>query len=147
MILPIVDGADTAPFWDAAREGQLVVQSCGDCGLLRFPPGPVCSHCRSARHEWTPVSGDAVIWSFVVAHGPTLPEYAEYTPFPLAVVTLAEGPQLRMVGNVLSGQDARLNSFGADDLAIGDPVRVAFRKLADDVSIPVWVPALPAPGD
>src|SRR5437763_6269751 len=31
---------DTAYFWDGTRAGELRIQRCGGCGLLRHPPGP-----------------------------------------------------------------------------------------------------------
>lgn len=140
MILPVVDDVDTAPFWTAAREGHLVVQRCTACSRWRFPPAVRCSGCRSGEFEWTAVSGAATVWSFVIAHGPTLPGYAEETPFPVAVVELAEGSHLRMVGNVLPAADARLGSLTAGDISIGDPVRVAFREIGPNVVLPVWIP-------
>lgn len=140
MILPAVDDVDTAPFWTAAGQGRLVIQRCTACSRWRFPPAVRCPHCRSNESEWSAVSGDATVWSFVVAHGPTLPGYAEETPFPIAVVELAEGTHLRMVGNVVPAADARLGSITAEDIAIGDPVRVAFREIGPNVVIPVWVP-------
>lgn len=141
MLLPQIDDPDTTAFWAAARQRRLVVQRCGQCQRMRFPPSPYCSHCRSTHFDWPQVSGVATIWSFIVPHAPTLPGFSEFTPYPVAVVTLAEGNHLRMVGNILAAPDAELNSVATDSLAIGDTVIVGFRELAEDVSIPVWIPS------
>ena len=46
------------PFFDASKQGQLVVQKCDNCGTLRFPPRRMCSNCLSREASWTPVSGE-----------------------------------------------------------------------------------------
>lgn len=141
MLLPQIDDPDTAPFWAAARQHRLVVQLCRECHQLRFPPGPFCPSCRCTDFDWPEVSGRARVWSFVVPHAPTLPPFSDFTPFIVAVVTLAEGAHLRMVGNILNSSDAELNSVAASSLEIGDEVTVGFRDISEDVSIPVWLPS------
>jgi uncharacterized OB-fold protein len=76
-------------------------------------------------------SGRGRIWSWVVAHAPVLPSFAEKIPYNVVVVTLDEG--VRMIGNVL----------GVDNDAIeeGMPVVVDFEDVEEGVSLPVWRPA------
>jgi uncharacterized protein len=133
-ILPATDDPDTAPFWIAAQDHRLVVQKLVS-GELVFPP-------RSAQpgSTWQEVSGRGRIWSFVVIHGPTLTAYADQLPFPVAIVELEEGRCLRMVGNLRQAPGAALNSLSPDTIKIGQPVRVCFERVADDVVIPCWVP-------
>ena len=90
---PTLDG-DGAPFWLALRAGRLDVQACGACGTLRHPPSPVCSACRSTAVTWTTVSGRAEVWSHTTVHPPTLPAFADETPYHAYVVRLIEGPFL-----------------------------------------------------
>jgi hypothetical protein len=45
-----------------------------------------------------------------------------------------------MIGNVLVAPEAALNSVPVASIAIGDEVRVGFKDLTDDVSLPVWIP-------
>jgi uncharacterized OB-fold protein len=124
---------ETTPFWEGTARGELLVQQCDGCGRLRFPPRPVCPWCRSFEATWTPMSGDATLWSWVIAHPPLLPAYAERAPYNVIVVTLTEDTALRMVGN-LDGADP-----GA--IGIGAPLRVTFPEPIDDVVLPRWVPA------
>ena len=78
-LLPVVDD-DGAPFWAAAREGELRMQACVQCGRLRFPPRPMCPHCRSTGSDWPLMSGRGTIWSFVVPHPPLLKPYSDLAP-------------------------------------------------------------------
>jgi uncharacterized OB-fold protein len=124
---------ETAPFWEGTARGELLVQQCDSCGRLRFPPRPVCPWCRSFDVTWTTMSGDATLWSWVVAHPPLLPAYAEKAPYNVIVVTLAEEPTVRMVGN-LEGADPA-------GVGIGAALRVVYPEPIEDVVLPRWVPA------
>ncbi|MGW2619459.1 Zn-ribbon domain-containing OB-fold protein [Streptomyces sp. NPDC001500] len=134
MLTPVTD-PDGAPFWRYAAQGELRVQACADCGEPRFPPRPCCPHCRSFASEWRPVSGRGRIWSYVVPHPPLLPEYAAQAPYNVIVVELAESPRIRLVGNLVSGPGAALDSFPADRVRIGARVQVVF----DGDGLPQWV--------
>lgn len=133
-ILPATDEPETAPFWAAAREGRLLVQDCG--GELRFPPHPGCPGAG-----WREVSGRGTVWSFVVVHSPTLPAFADKTPFPVVIVELDDAPGVRMVGNLIAAPGAAIDSVPAGDIAVGMPVRVSFERAAEDVALPCWTPA------
>ena len=139
-ILPDVDDRLAAQFWNAARENRLVVQSCTDCGTLHFPPRPFCSECQSSRHEWRDVSGRGQIWSWVLAHGPTLAAFAELTPYPVVIVELAESSSVRMVGNLVAKPGAPINSVPSEQISIGMPVDVCFHPIDERVTLPLWCP-------
>ncbi|WP_405872410.1 OB-fold domain-containing protein [Streptomyces zaomyceticus] len=137
MLTPVTD-EDGAPFWEYAAQGELRVQSCADCGELRFPPRPCCPHCHSFASEWRPMSGHGRIWSYVLPHPPLLPEYAAQAPYNAVVVELAEAPRIRLVGNVVAAPDAPLNSVDPSRLRIGAAVKVAFAEI-DGVVVPRWL--------
>ncbi|MFH9726962.1 Zn-ribbon domain-containing OB-fold protein [Streptomyces sp. NPDC017254] len=137
MLTPVTD-VDGAPFWEYAAQGELRVQSCADCGELRFPPRPCCPHCQSFASEWRPMSGRGRIWSYVLPHPPLLPEYAAQAPYNAVIVELADAPRIRLVGNVVAAPDAPLNSVDPARLRIGAPVRVAFAEI-DGVTVPRWL--------
>jgi len=138
-ILPDIEDPETKGFWEAAREGRLVVQQCTHCGRLRFPPHPGCPVCHGTSVAWQDVCGRASLWSFVVVHGPTLPAFQDQLPFPVGVVTLAEAPHLRMVGNLIAAPGAAINSLDPGTLKIGMPLAVTFLQV-EDVALPSWVP-------
>ena len=39
---------ETQPFWDAAKQHRLVIQTCDDCHTPYFYPRPLCPGCGSA---------------------------------------------------------------------------------------------------
>ncbi|MGW1890042.1 Zn-ribbon domain-containing OB-fold protein [Streptomyces sp. NPDC002004] len=137
MLLPVADD-DGAPFWEYTARGELRVQACADCGELRFPPRPCCPHCQSFAVEWRRTSGRGRIWSYVVPHPPLLPAYAEHAPYNAVLVELAEAPRIRLVGNVVAGAGAPLDSVPPERLRIGARVQVVFADVGG-VAVPRWV--------
>ncbi|MFF5109994.1 bifunctional MaoC family dehydratase N-terminal/OB-fold nucleic acid binding domain-containing protein [Streptosporangium sp. NPDC000509] len=120
--------ADTAFFWEGVAAGELRIQKCADCGELRHPPGPVCPSCRSTARTFVTASGEGEVYSYVVHHNPQVPGLR--TPFVVAVVELPEG--VRIVGNVVD--------CAASRVGIGMPVRLTYRRMDDELILPMWVP-------
>ena len=146
FLLPDVDGPDGAPFWAGAARGELLVQACARCGRRRFPPRPMCPHCRSLETVWDRMSGRATVWSYVVAHPPLLPAYAALAPYNVIVVALDDDPAIRMVGNLVASPDGPLNELDPATIVIGEPVEVVFARVGD-VTLPRWRrPGPVAPG-
>lgn len=138
LLLPELD-ADSAPFWDGCAEGELRVQACSSCGRLRFPPRPMCPSCQSFEHEWRAMSGRGRVWSFVVAHPPLLPAYAEMAPYNVIVVELDDDPSIRMVGNLVTRPDGELGEVDPASIEIGESVAVVFAAVAEGAAVPRWV--------
>jgi len=128
--LPTPDD-DTLPFWEACREGTFLLRHCAACGEFHYYPRPFCPKCWSADVEWVPASGRARLYTYSVVHANDLPPWPERVPYVAAVVDLEEGP--RVMTNV-EGCDF-------DEIEIGMPLVVAFKPIADDVTIPVFRPA------
>ncbi|MFD0682915.1 OB-fold domain-containing protein [Actinomadura fibrosa] len=122
-------GPDTAFFWDGVQAGELRIQRCADCGTLRHPPGPMCPSCHSLNRDHVVASGNGEVYSYVVHHHPPVP--GRTPPYVVAVVELEEG--VRIVGNV--------NGCAPEDVRIGMPVRLAFERMDDDLTLPQWIPA------
>ncbi|MEW2164049.1 OB-fold domain-containing protein [Streptomyces sp. NPDC007084] len=137
MLSPVPDD-DGAPFWEYAARGELRVQDCADCGELRFPPRPCCPHCHSFASTWRAMSGRGRIWSYVVPHPPLLPAYAALAGYNAIVVELADAPRVRLVGNLVSGPGAPLNSVAPDRIRIGARVQAVFAEV-NGVTVPRWV--------
>jgi uncharacterized OB-fold protein len=84
----------SAPFFDAAASGQLLVKRCAACGhwVAPYSRGGVapdrCPQCTSDRLEWAAASGDATLVTWTVVHT------REGPAPPVGVVELAEGPWL-----------------------------------------------------
>ena len=120
---PIVDSF-TAPFWQAAADGRLLIRRCKACGEAHWYPRPFCPHCSSDDTDWESASGGGAIYSFTVTRrsGPV--------PYVLAYVTLDEG--VTMLTNLV---DAEIES-----LHIGQRVRVTFRQAEGGGAVPVFRP-------
>ncbi|UXY20449.1 OB-fold domain-containing protein [Streptomyces cynarae] len=134
LLSPVPD-EDGAPFWEYAARGELRVQACSDCGEPRFPPRPCCPHCRSFAGQWRRMSGKGRIWSYVVPHPPLLPAYAAHAPYNVILVELAEAPRIRLVGNLVAGPGAPLDSVPPERVRIGARVEAVF----GGDGLPRWV--------
>ena len=117
---------DTAFFWAGTAVGELRIQRCGGCGALRHPPGPACPACGAAKPEYVIAAGTGEVYSYVVQHHPPVP--GRQLPIVVALVQLTEG--VRMVGELLEVSPARVR--------IGLPVRIAFVRVDDALTLPAW---------
>lgn len=118
------------PFWDWARQHELRLQRCLDCGRPWAPVGPVCPHCFSERFEWARMSGRGTIASWVVFHKLYHPGFARDIPYNVAFIELDEGP--RLISNVVGVPNERVH--------IGMPVEVVFDDVDQNVSLPKFRP-------
>ncbi|MGD0075865.1 MAG: Zn-ribbon domain-containing OB-fold protein [Candidatus Binataceae bacterium] len=121
---------DMAPFFEAGKRGQLVVQKCESCGTMRFPPRPQCSRCLSFHASWTPVSGRGEVFSFNVMHQVYHPGFAAEIPYAVVVIKLEEG--VKMISNLVG--------IKPHEIKCGMPVEVVFERLNDEVSLPKFRP-------
>ena len=138
FLLPTVDD-EGAPFWAGAALGELRVQSCPSCGVRRFPPRPMCPHCRTVGSVWSAVSGRGTIWSFIVPHPPVVPAFVDLVPFNIVVVALDEDETIRLIGNLVADVDAPVDSIDPTTIVIGTRVRAVFPEVAPGVHLPRWV--------
>lgn len=125
--LPEIDEL-TAPFWASARAHALRVQRCVACERYQFPPERFCVHCGGPELTWTPVAGDATLYSWTAAHPPVLPAFQDRVPVPVAAVELAEG--VRMISTVV---DVPL-----EDWEIGMPLVLDYEDVDDEIALPVF---------
>jgi len=121
---------EMAPFWEAARRHELVVQRCRGCGELSFPARDLCSRCLSREADWVPVSGRGSIFSFVVMHQVYHPGFADQVPYAVVVVQLEEGA--RILSNLLD--------CPVQDVRVDMPVEVVFEELTPEVTLPKFRP-------
>lgn len=128
--LPVVD-PETRPFWEACREGRLMLQRCARCGHTRFPPTSFCPKCRSAEHEWVESRGRGRVFSWIVVRHPVPREvYAMEVPYVVALIELDEG--VRMASNIVG--------IAPESVTAGMPVRVVFRRATPEITLPLFEP-------
>ena len=121
---------DSGPYWEAAHHGELRMQRCGDCGLVRFPPSLLCARCLSETVEWVRLSGRGTVFSWIVVHQSQHPAFNADTPYNVTIVELEEGPRLH----------TQLVGCTNDAIHIGMPVEVVFDQINDEVTLPKFRP-------
>ena len=120
---------ETAPFWEAAREGRLVVERCLACGAEAFPPAGVCRACRHREVTHPDVTGPGVVYSYTVNHQRWTPDLE--VPFVLGWVDFPDHEGVRVVG--------RLRGCEPDDVRIGMLVDVGFEDGPGGFAVPSFV--------
>lgn len=85
---------DAVPFWEACREGRLVLPRCDSCSSLFWYPRTLCQACGSRALSWEAVSGRGRLHAFTVQHSTPVAELREAVPFVTAIVELDEGPRM-----------------------------------------------------
>lgn len=128
--VPIPDDF-SAPFFDGAREGRLMLQHCASCQAWSFPVRERCPHCFAAGLGWRQASGRGSLYTFTIMHQIMNPGFASAVPFNVAQIDLDEG--VRMVSNVVG--------TGNEDLRIGMRLEAVFEDVGDGVRIPKFRPA------
>lgn len=129
MILPRPT-LHTAPYWEGAARGELLLQRCKDCGAFRHPPTPMCSSCTSLETEWVPAGGRGEVFSYTIAHHVVHPAMADKVPYAIVLIKLEEGPYI--ISNLVDCEN--------DLVRIGMPVEVVFEKMTDEVTLPKFRP-------
>ena len=117
--------ATHAPFWEAARRNELVVQHCRSCDHYQFYGRPFCLRCQSDQIAWTAVRGTGTVYSCTCVRRSWIPEFQ--APFTVAIVELDEGP--RLLTNIVNGA-----------APIGARVRVTWRQRAGLPPVPEFEP-------
>jgi len=124
-VIPPLPTRDDQFFWDAVAEGRLVFQRCGDCGLVRHPPQPMCGGCGSLALDTSESAGHGILCSWIVSSRPGADDRIA------ALIELDEG--VRFVSNLV-GVDR-------DGIEIGMPVVAEFHDMGDGVTLPQFRPA------
>ena len=57
--------AVSAPYWEAAARGELLIQECTSCGHRQFYPRAVCTDC-GGDVDWLTCSGRGTVHTFTV---------------------------------------------------------------------------------
>lgn len=119
---------DNQPFWEALKEGRLVVQECASCASLVHPPRPMCPECGAFEKTWRVMSGRGELYSYVVTHQAIHPSYNDHLPYATVLVRLEEGPLVT----------TNLVDVAHDQITIGMPVVVDFVAISEDVTLPLF---------
>ncbi|MFG1858278.1 Zn-ribbon domain-containing OB-fold protein [Actinomadura geliboluensis] len=109
---PAADRRDLA-YWEALREGRLVVQRCGACGTWLPGSRIMCSRCHGFDVTWRPAAAKGRVFTWCRTHYPYMSELADLHPYVSVVVELPDAGGVRVLG-MLAPDSA--------DVRIGDAV-------------------------
>jgi uncharacterized OB-fold protein len=123
----------TQPFWDAAKQEQLVAPKCVGCGTFRMPPNIFCPRCMSRELDYVLLPGTGTVYSFTVVRDAALPAFEGHVPFVPAVIDADGAPGIRFVSNVVDCEP--------DDVIVGMNVRVVWEHVTETLTLPFWAPA------
>jgi uncharacterized OB-fold protein len=121
----------SAPFWDGAAVGRLVLQRCASCTRYQYPPDVVCVHCQSPDIEFTTMSGRGTLYSYAIVDRAFHAGFVEALPYVVALVELDEQAGLKLLTNIVEAEPSTLQ--------IGMPLEVVF-EARGDVVIPQFRP-------
>jgi uncharacterized OB-fold protein len=120
-IVPAITPENRAFF----TSGELRLQRCCLCGAIQHPPGEVCHACQAMEFEYIAARPRGVVETFTVA-----------------VISLRDYPQVRIVGNVID--------VAPEQMRIGLPVACTWaevRREGDNAEpITMYIPQWSAAG-
>lgn len=122
---------ENARYWESAKRHALELQRCSACGRFRYPPATFCPRCLSPDADWLPISGRALVYSFIVVHQRYDPSFAEDLPYNVAIVELDEGP--RLVTNIVGCPN--------EAIRVGMPVMITYEDVTEEFTLPKFRPA------
>lgn len=129
--IPAVDRFNKEYF----TSGKLLVQECANCGNIQWPPEHVCFKCRGMEFGWKETNGLGTVYSYIVVHHPAGAAMASVVPYTIALVSVDQHPEVRIMGNILNRKH--------NEVFIGQKVRVTFEEIEDKeaevtIKMPQW---------
>jgi uncharacterized OB-fold protein len=122
-ILPTLTPENRA-FWTGGAQGELQILRCTACRRWVHPPVAACPACAAPLAPEA-ATGRGTVFTFTVNHQPFHPQVPP--PYVIAIVELAEQPDLRVPTNLVNCEPERVTC--------GMPVRVCFEQHGD-----IWFP-------
>jgi uncharacterized protein len=120
---------ETEAFWNAAKEGRLLIERCASCGTDGFPPRGMCRSCRSRDMVPVEITGRGHVYSFTVNYQRWLPDLE--VPYAIVLVEFDDHPGVRVAG--------RLQGCPPEAASVGMEVDVGFEEGPGGYAIPSFV--------
>ena len=119
---------DTGGHWEAARNGEVAIRRCDDCGLFLHLPKAYCHGCGGWNTSWHGINPTATLYSYTTTERELRAGFDP--PYTVVVVELDDAPGVRLFGYVP----------GRPELAIGMPMRARFDTVDATVTLMQWEP-------
>ncbi len=120
-------------YWQGAKNHELWLRNCNDCGNAYFYPRDISPCCFSRNTDWRQASGKATLFTYAIVHRAPHMGFVGDVPFVPAMVELEEGPI--MPTNIV------MDDPTPENLQIGMPLEVVFEDITEDISLPKFKPA------
>ena len=114
---------DSRPFWQAAKDGILMLAQCTQCGRWEHPPRERCSNCGGAM-AMRQSDGRGTVYSYIVLHHNTIPGFTDVIPYAIALVEFEGNCRL----------PARVQGEFDRETLIGSTVQVEFEQFTTDLA-------------
>ena len=94
----------------AAAEGRFMLQVCGECGAVQYPPRDACGKCLSVDLTWQDVATGGALIAETTVRTSTNVYFRERTPWRVGTVQLDAGPpaMCHVHGDVAMGDRVRM---------------------------------------
>ena len=139
-----LDGENTTYFRYCAK-GELRLQRCKACALVRYPPGPACPWCTGNAFDWVPTSGRGTVYSYTEVRHAVQPAFRAHVPYLALLVELdeqrgqpTEHEAIRMIGNLAMSDGTLAPPEIVRTAGIGSRVRIVFAPAGPELAIPLW---------
>lgn len=115
--------SDTVRVWRHIQQRyNLIGSKCTNCGRVFFPPRVICPDCRRKGNiEDIKFNGKGKIFTYSIVRSPSS-DFKLEAPYAVAIIELEEGAKLT----------AQIVDSDLDNIKIGDPVEMVFRKISED---------------
>ena len=112
----------SARYWrETPQRYRYEAARCTGCGRVYFPPRNACSRCRCRSFEKTTLPREGTLDTFTVIR--VAPSgFGDQVPYAVGIVSLEGGVKLT----------AQVVDCDPDELAIGDRLRLEFRRVRQD---------------
>jgi uncharacterized protein len=146
MTLSIAElDSENAAYFRFCANGELRLQRCKACALVRYPPGPACPWCSGNALDWVPVHGRGTVYSYTEVRHAVQPAFRAHVPYLALLVELddqrgkpTEHEAIRMIGNLAMADGTLAPPELVRTVGIGSRVRIVFAVAGPDIAIPHW---------
>jgi hypothetical protein len=117
----------TRPFWTAAKNRKLVLQTCARCGARSFFPKPWCVECGCRDVPWTEARPTGTVYSYTVSRAVAmnLAGWQGELPVLMCLIDLDDGA--RLYGQV--------TDTAPETIRIGMRVEAYFEDISEEAAI------------
>ena len=114
--------ASPARYWrEIPQRYRLEAARCASCGEVSYPPRLICRKCRSRRFETVTLPDEGTLLTYTITRVGSS-QFSSLTPYAVGIVELDGGVRIT----------AQIADCEFDQLAVGQRVRLEFRRIQED---------------